>query len=123
MNENRKLLNQAKHEAMLTIWRDRVRECRNSGLRVYDWCKQNGINDKTYYKWQHEIQEKEDEKREIESVNRGEIQFTEVPKIYLEQEKKEPCVIIQKNGWEIELQNNAKPELVSQIIQAVARYV
>ena len=123
MNENRKLLNQAKHEANLAIWRERVRECRNSGLRIYEWCKQNGLNEKTYYKWQREIWDQENEKREIEPVKQEEIQFSEVPNIYLEPEKKKASVSIEKNGWKIELQNNANPELVSRIIQTVAGYV
>lgn len=123
MNENRKLLNQAKHEANLAIWRERVRECRNSGLRIYEWCKQNGLNDKTYYKWQREIWERENEKREIGLSKQEEIQFSEVQNIYLEPEKDKAGVTIEKSGWKIELQNDANPELVTRIIQTVAGYV
>lgn len=123
MNENRKLLNQAKHEANLAIWRERVRECRNSGLRIYEWCKQNGLNDKTYYKWQREIWERENEKREIGLSKQEEIQFSEVQNIYLEPEKDKAGVTIEKSGWKIELQNDANPELVIRIIQTVAEYV
>lgn len=123
MNENRKLLNQAKHEANLAIWRERVRECRNSGLRIYEWCKQNGLNDKTYYKWQREIWDRENEKREIGLSKQEEIQFSEVQNIYLEPEKDKAGVTIEKSGWKIELQNDANPELVIRIIQTVAGYV
>lgn len=123
MNKNRKLLNQAKHEANLAIWRERVRECRNSGLRIYEWCKQNGLNDKTYYKWQREIWERENEKREIGLSKQEEIQFSEVQNIYLEPEKDKAGVTIEKSGWKIELQNDANPELVTRIIQTVAGYV
>jgi len=123
MNKNRKLLNQAKHEANLAIWRERVRECRNSGLRIYEWCKQNGLNDKTYYKWQREIWDRENEKREIGLSKQEEIQFSEVQNIYLEPEKDKAGVTIEKSGWKIELQNDANPELVIRIIQKVAEYV
>ncbi|MBQ4512953.1 MAG: hypothetical protein II969_08165 [Anaerolineaceae bacterium] len=123
MNKNRKLLNQAKHEANLAIWRERVRECRNSGLRIYEWCKQNGLNDKTYYKWQREIWDRENEKREIGLSKQEEIQFSEVQNIYLEPEKDKAGVTIEKSGWKIELQNDANPELVIRIIQTVAEYV
>ena len=123
MNENRKLLNQAKHEANLAIWRERGRECRNSGLRIYEWCKQNGLNDKTYYKWQREIWDRENEKREIGLSKQEEIQFSEVQNIYLEPEKDKAGVTIEKSGWKIELQNDANPELVIRIIQTVAEYV
>lgn len=123
MNKNRKLLNQAKHEANLAIWRERVRECRNSGLRIYEWCKQNGLNDKTYYKWQREIWDRENEKREIGLSKQEEIQFSEVQNIYLEPEKDKAGVTIEKSGWKIELQNDANPELVIRIIQTVAEHV
>ena len=123
MNKNRKLLNQAKHEANLAIWRERVRECRNSGLRIYEWCKQNGLNDKTYYKWQREIWDRENEKREIGLSKQEGIQFSEVQNIYLEPEKDKAGVTIEKSGWKIELQNDANPELVIRIIQTVAEYV
>ena len=31
------------------------RACRNSGLRVKDWCRENGVNEQTYYKWQKKL--------------------------------------------------------------------
>ena len=30
-------------------WTEQVRQCRESGLTVSEWCKQNSINPKTYY--------------------------------------------------------------------------
>lgn len=30
-------------------WAERIRECRNSGATVAQWCESNGINPKTYY--------------------------------------------------------------------------
>ena len=123
MSEYKKTLNQAKHEAMLEEWRERIRECRNSGLRICEWCKKNGVNRKTYYRWQREIWEMECKKTGIEAVKQAEIQFSEIPNIYLEPEKKAACISVQKNGWTIEIQNHANPELVSIIIGTVARYV
>ena len=38
-----------KNEVMLKQWAEMV-QCRNeSGLTVSEWCRQNGINPKTYY--------------------------------------------------------------------------
>ena len=45
MNETAKM----KKEAKLTQWAEMVRQRNESGLTVTDWCKQNGINLKTYY--------------------------------------------------------------------------
>ena len=45
MNETAKM----KKEVKLTQWVEMVRQRNESGLTVTDWCKQNGINIKTYY--------------------------------------------------------------------------
>lgn len=39
----------------LALWAERVSSCRNSGLRVKDWCRENGVNEQTYYKWQKKL--------------------------------------------------------------------
>lgn len=41
-----------KHMARLSEWKERIVECRNSGQKVQAWCEQNGINPKTYYRWE-----------------------------------------------------------------------
>lgn len=38
-----------KNEVKLAQWAEMVRQRNESGLTVTDWCKQNGINLKTYY--------------------------------------------------------------------------
>jgi len=38
--------------ARLSEWKERIVECRNSGQPVLAWCGQNGINPKTYYRWE-----------------------------------------------------------------------
>ena len=49
----------------LAIWAERVTECRNSGLKVKDWCKENGISEQTYYRWQKRIYELSQPKHEV----------------------------------------------------------
>mgnify|MGYP000957927475 FL=1 len=41
-----------KHMARLSEWKERIIVCRNSGQPVQRWCEQNGINPKTYYRWE-----------------------------------------------------------------------
>ena len=38
-----------KKQVIETEWAERVRRCRESGLTVSEWCRENGINLKTYY--------------------------------------------------------------------------
>ena len=44
-----------KHEAQLREWREKVMECRNSGMNVKKWCEEQRIARKTYYRWEREL--------------------------------------------------------------------
>ena len=57
----------------LALWAGRISECRNSGLSVKAWCKENGICEQTYYKWQRRL-------FEMAKVQQ-EVQFAEVTPI------------------------------------------
>ena len=46
---------EAKRRVQLPDWRQRVQECRSSGLSVRDWCAGQQISTKTYYRWEREI--------------------------------------------------------------------
>jgi len=39
----------------LALWAGRISECRNSGMAVKKWCKENSICEQTYYKWQRRL--------------------------------------------------------------------
>ena len=39
----------------LALWAGRISECRSSGQKVKVWCKENGICEQTYYKWQRRL--------------------------------------------------------------------
>lgn len=47
--------NQMKHAANLEMWKQRIMECRASGLSVRVWCAQNSYNTSTYYRWEREM--------------------------------------------------------------------
>lgn len=44
-----------KHQAALVGWAERVRECRSSGVPVTVWCEEQGIDRRTYYRWEREV--------------------------------------------------------------------
>ena len=44
-----------KHRAKLQEWSARIRDCRGSGQSVRAWCRQEGINATTYYRWEREL--------------------------------------------------------------------
>ena len=39
-------------------WADQIQECQNSGMKVRDWCKTNGLNETTYYRRLRIVREK-----------------------------------------------------------------
>ena len=47
-----------KRQLMLEEWEKQVIDCRSSGLTVQEWCRQNGVNDKTYYYRLRQVREK-----------------------------------------------------------------
>lgn len=57
----------------LALWAGRISECRSSGQNVKDWCKENGICEQTYYRWQKRL-------FEIAKAQQ-EVQFAEVTPI------------------------------------------
>ncbi|MEG1726086.1 MAG: hypothetical protein RR313_11895 [Anaerovoracaceae bacterium] len=38
----------------LEVWKDRITTCKASGLRVPEWCQNNGVTTAQYYYW-HQI--------------------------------------------------------------------
>lgn len=67
-------LTRVSHEYKLSLWTDRIKECRASGLTVSKWCEQNNIGAKTYYYWMRKI------KREVfENLSEGITQNSLVP--------------------------------------------
>ena len=43
----------------------RISECRSSGQKVKVWCRENGICEQTYYKWQRRVFEMAQEQQEV----------------------------------------------------------
>jgi len=41
----------ARDLALEQSWRDRIEECRLSGLSVKEWCLQNGLKNTSYHYW------------------------------------------------------------------------
>ena len=38
-----------KKQVIEAEWADKISQCREIGLTVFEWCRQNSINPKTYY--------------------------------------------------------------------------
>lgn len=113
----------AKHESYLQLWRGRVMECRNSGKTIAVWCKENGINIKTYYFWQKRVWDKETQTLIQSKRNQlpqpQAIQFAQV-NLGMETSS-DADIVIRKDDWTVEIRNTANPALLSTVLQAVIR--
>ena len=49
----------------LALWARRISACRNSGQTVKIWCKESGICEQTYYKWQRRLFEMAQAQQEV----------------------------------------------------------
>ena len=58
----------------LALWAGRISECRSSGQNAKVWCKENGICEQTYYRWQKRLFEMAKAQQEV--------QFAEVTPIH-----------------------------------------
>ena len=50
----------------LALWAGRISECRSSGQNVKVWCKENGICEQTYYRWQKRLFEMAKAQQEVQ---------------------------------------------------------
>ena len=50
----------------LALWAGRISECRSSGRNVKVWCKENGICEQTYYRWQKRLFEMAQAQQEVQ---------------------------------------------------------
>ena len=64
-------LQRANQQQRMAEWSRRVEACRNSGLSVGQWCRENGIAVSTYFSWQKKVFQALKEVREVT--------FAEVP--------------------------------------------
>ena len=50
----------------LALWAGRISECRSSGQNVKTWCRENGVCEQTYYKWQRRLFEMAQAQQEVQ---------------------------------------------------------
>ena len=63
-------LQRMNRENKLAMWTERVSACRSSGQSVKSWCRENGVSEQTYYKWQRKL---------LEELEAQRVQFAAVP--------------------------------------------
>ena len=93
----------------LSEWAERVSACRSSGLSVKTWCRENGISEQTYYKWQRRLYEL--------AQNQQENRFAEVTPQALNRSR--IAVTVHFGGVELAIHNGADAATVEAVLRAV----
>ena len=110
-------VNAVKHQAKLLEWKDRVADCRSSGMSVKHWCEENGCSPKTYYRWEQEILGKV---RQIAKTQSQPV-LAELPlaapaqNCSLKRDVFVPAAVIRIGQMELELSNTVSAELLSHL--------
>ena len=105
-------------------WLKIINECLSSGMKKSEWCKANGISDKSFYYWQrilrNEAYIETVAPKQIPAVlpmnTSQEVSFVELktptfPKSVTSDFQ--PAVIIRHGSTILEISNHASPELLS----------
>ncbi len=92
----------------LSEWAERVSACRSSGLSVKIWCRENGVSEQTYYKWQRRLYEL--------AQNRQENRFAEITPPA--KNRSGIAVTVQLGGVELAIHNGADAVTVGAVLGA-----
>lgn len=90
----------------LSLWAKRISECRNSGMAVKVWCRENGICEQTYYKWQKRLFEMAQAQQEV--------QFAEVTPT---QPLRNVAVTVRLAGAEADIHSGADAATVETVLR------
>ena len=106
-----------KHQAALAGWAERVRECRSSGVSVSMWCEEQGIDRRTYYRWEREVLRAAEESKALAAQT----EFAElVPRRREPQEEKAGAKIRVRVGCaEVDIYPGADIELVGALCRVL----
>lgn len=118
-------IQKTKHQIYLDRWRALVKSCRSSGETIKAWCKQEGINESTYYRWQKLVWESETEKSSVGPYRTTEVTFAEYK---AQSSGREPTVLsnapaltLQVGQIRIEIQNGAEQDLIENTLLAIRK--
>ena len=115
----------ATHEAKLALWSERIQECHESGMSVKDWCRSQGISDKTYYYWfrklKQEAFDKLPEEQREKLFRKSRTVFSEVKKPVCISNSSDTAVSVFKNDLQIDIKNHADPTTVKMVLDLLGQ--
>jgi len=103
-------------------WIKLIEDCQNSGLKVDDWCEQNGVSRNSHYYWLRKIREKA-----CQSVSSELLPVTNEPSFAKLELHNIPCsphpaVVLRLGHAEIEVMEGTSTETVEAVLAALKKY-
>ena len=121
-------MDQITHDVRRQNWLNIITACQNRTTddTVRQWLSDNGIKEKAYYYWLRKFRKEAAETNHLPTTcSSGEVSFVEMP---LDRISPEPvndnansAVTICKNGMTIEISNSISEQLLTLLLQEVAR--
>ena len=102
-------LQQLNGQNKLALWAERISACRKSGLSVKTWCKENGVCEQTYYKWQKKLF--------AMAKAQQELQFAEVTPVMAMNGNCQIAISIRGGGVAADIHNGADPVTVECVLR------
>ena len=102
-------LQQLNVQTKVSMWAERISACRNSGLNVKTWCKENGVCEQTYYKWQKKIF--------AMAKAQQEQRFAEVTPVMSGSGNGQIALSIHADGIAADIHNGADPTTVESVLR------
>ena len=108
-------------------WIEIIRECRDSGQTVASWCKDHGINSKSYYYWLKKIRiaacnalPPMNPEVQIVPLNIQEVSTSaSTAATHVPSETLHPDIVLHLNSAVLQIHNNASASLIESTIKAL----
>ena len=90
-------------------WAAKIADCRNSGIPVNRWCKENGVCEQTFYKWQ----------RKLFAIAKAqqEVKFAEVTPVSPVESRGQAVVTIRAGGIAVDIHAGADKATVESVLR------
>lgn len=111
----------AKRQYNLQSWSSIIRECKNSGIYVKDWCAEHDVNVQQFYYWQRQI--REELSSSLESESSDSVNFVRLDDNYPKGSNSystKPDMALNMGNIQLEINNTASPKLIADILQVLA---
>lgn len=115
------------HQKRLTLWIQRIQDCRKSGMTVATWCQQNNVGTKSYYYWLRKIRLEALESfqtlpaisSQTESALPSSSSFAEVKLPPAASHGNAPAIVLDVNGAKIQIYNAASQATIASTLAAI----